>query len=78
MAFASIEEARTALGLTLDDMSDELGIVRQTYAKWEKNPEFMRIKDARRVSHLLAEHFEALFFSMMVNADSPDSSDVEQ
>lgn len=67
LEYKSIIDARTELGLTQQEMADELGVSRQTYSKMESNPEDMSIKEARIVCSLLGKKFEEIFFLSMVS-----------
>lgn len=69
--YESIADARNDLGLTQNDMADQLGITRQTYAKMEQHPEDMTIREARLVCSVLGRRFEDIFFGSMVNTNSP-------
>ena len=67
MTYETIEEARRSLGITQDDMAEELSITRQTYAKMEQNPENMTIRDARIICSILGKRFGEIFFTTLVN-----------
>ncbi len=67
MTYETIEEARRSLGITQDDMADELSITRQTYAKMEQNPENITIRDARTICSILGKRFGEIFFTTLVN-----------
>lgn len=66
MRYKTIQEARNELGITQSEMSDQLGITRQTYAKMEQNPENLTIKEARMICSVLGKRFEDIFFASMV------------
>ena len=70
MNYTTIRDARKDLGLTQDDMADNLGITRQTYAKMENDPGSMTIESARRVCSILGKRFSDIFFGQMVNGNS--------
>ena len=67
MNFKTIEEARKELGITISDMSEQLGVTRQTYSKMEQNPENLTIREARLICSILGKKFEDIFFTAMVN-----------
>jgi DNA-binding XRE family transcriptional regulator len=67
MKFKSIREAREELGFTQADMSDQLGVTRQTYAKMEQHPDKLTIKEARLICSILGKRCEDIFFDTMVN-----------
>lgn len=67
MTYETIEEARRSLGITQDDMAEELSITRQTYAKMEQNPENITIRDARIICSILGKRFGEIFFTTLVN-----------
>lgn len=70
MNYKSIADARNDLGLTQNDMADQLGVTRQTYAKMEQRPDEMTIREARLVCSILGRRFEDIFFGAMVNNNS--------
>lgn len=67
MAEITIAEARKQLGLTQEQVADQLGLTRQTYAKLEQNPEKLTIGQARQICSVLGRQYETLFFGRMVN-----------
>jgi DNA-binding XRE family transcriptional regulator len=67
MTYETIEDARRSLGITQDDMAEELSITRQTYAKMEQNPENITIRDARIICSILGKRFGEIFFTTLVN-----------
>lgn len=64
--FQSIKDARTELGLTQDDLADQLGITRQTYAKMESDPGNLTINEARTICAVLGKRCEDIFFATIV------------
>lgn len=72
MQCQTIEEARKSLSITQDDMADQLGITRPTYAKMERNPEIITIRDARLICSILGKGFGEILFSKLVNDNSPN------
>lgn len=70
MSYQTIEDARKELGLSQDDMASKLGIVRQTYAKLERNPENLTVGDARRICDILGKKLADIIFLSVVNLDS--------
>lgn len=75
MNYKSIREAREDMGLSMNDMADKLGIVRQTYAKMESNPDIMSVGEMRNVCSIIAEKFQEKIFMMMVNGIHPSEGD---
>lgn len=62
-----IADVRKDLGMSQDDMASELGIVRQTVAKYEREPESMTIQEARSLCAVLGKRYADLFFATLVN-----------
>lgn len=59
----TLEEARKDAGYTQQDMADELGISRATYASIEANPDRATVLQARRICQLLSRSYEHIFFA---------------
>lgn len=68
--YQSISQARNELGLTQQNMADELGIARQTYAKMEAEPENLTIREARLICAILGKRVRDIFFLGVVSENS--------
>lgn len=58
----TLERARKNVGLTQQDMADELGVSRPTYAKIEANPDTATVLQAKRICEVLSRPYERIFF----------------
>lgn len=58
----TLERARKDVGLTQQDMADELGVSRPTYAKIEANPDTATVLQAKRICEVLSRPYERIFF----------------
>lgn len=56
-------EARKAARYSQQDVADELGISRPTYAKMEQNPDIISIGDAKHLAQFLDVSVEEIFFA---------------
>ena len=54
--------ARISAGLSQKNVADEMGMHEQTYAKYEKHPELMSIKDAKLFSRIVHKDVSDIFF----------------
>lgn len=59
----TLREAREDAGFTQQEMADELGISRITYAGIESNPDKATVLQARRICQILSRPYERIFFS---------------
>ena len=50
----TMQQARALSGKTMREMACEMGVHENTYRRYEKNPETMTIKQARKFCDLLA------------------------
>lgn len=58
----TMKMARVGASLTQQEMADKMGIHVQTYAKMEKNPEDVSIKDANLFSEIVGISVSQIFF----------------
>ena len=58
----SLKSARALRNYTQQEMADLLGVHCNTYADWEKHPENVRIKDAKRIASVLELPVSAIFY----------------
>lgn len=72
LSYQTLEDARKEAGLTQDYMAAELGIVRQTYARMEKNPELMTIAQAKVVCQILGTSLSEIVWRVSANGGSPE------
>lgn len=62
MAKETLREAREKAGYSQQEMADELGVSRPTYANIEANPDKATVLQARRICQLLSRTYERIFF----------------
>lgn len=62
MSQLTLKEAREDAGFTQQEMADELGISRPTYAGIEGNPERATVLQAKRICEILSRPYERIFF----------------
>ncbi len=58
----TVRQARESVGMTQEDVADKLGIVRQTYAKFEEHPEKATIEQAKRICEVIGAEFGNVVF----------------
>lgn len=63
MADMTLKEAREGAGFTQQEVADELGISRPTYAGIEANPEKATVLQAKRICEILSRPYERIFFN---------------
>lgn len=63
----TLEDARRLAGFTQQQMADQLGCSRQTYAAIEQHPERATILQAKTICKMLARNYEQIFFGMSVS-----------
>ena len=59
----SLKEAREAKGVKAVAVAQHLGITRQTYAKYESNPQEMSVTHAQAVCDFLGVPVSEIFFA---------------
>ncbi len=59
----TLKEARLAKGIKACAVAEHLGITRQTYAKYEANPEAMSVMHAQAVCDFLGVPVSEIFFA---------------
>lgn len=57
-----LKEARKAARYSQQQVADELGMSRPTYARIEENPEMATIDDAKKLSNLFGVDVSEIFF----------------
>lgn len=62
MVNETLREAREEAGYSQQEMADELGVSRPTYAGIEANPDRATVLQARRICQLLSRSYERIFF----------------
>lgn len=62
MKVESLREAREKAGFSQQEMADELGVSRPTYASIEQNPDRATVLQARRICQILSRTYERIFF----------------
>ena len=60
---ATIRQHRILRDLSQTDMANRLGIARQSYAKYEANPDTLTIKRAKEIAEVLGVGFNDIIFS---------------
>lgn len=63
MDVKTVEEARTSVGITQEQMARHLHMSRQTYSQLEKSPEKMTIAQARTFCSVVGSKLEEIIFS---------------
>lgn len=63
----TLRDIRESAHLTQDDVANELGVSRPTYAKWESDTGSMTISQAKRVASILSSKFEDIFLSVIAS-----------
>lgn len=58
----TLKEAREAKGIKQNAVAEAIGVSRQTYAKYEANPESMTIAQARAVCNFIGGDIEFIAF----------------
>ena len=58
----SPRQARILCDLTQQDVADGLGVHRQTYMNWERNPDEMPVGKAKEFSKLVKRGVDEIFF----------------
>lgn len=58
----SPKQARLLCDLTQKDVAERLGVHRDTYLKWEKNPDNMPVGKARVFSSIVGVKMDQIFF----------------
>lgn len=59
----TLKDAREELGLTQQEMANELGVSRPTYAAIEANPDKATVLQAKRICEILSRPYERIFFA---------------
>ena len=59
----TLRHAREEAGFSQQEIADELGVTRQTYASIESNPDKATVLQARTICRLLSRNYERIFFS---------------
>lgn len=59
----TMKQARVGIGYTQQEMADKMGIHVQTYARMEKHPEDMTIKQAKSFSNIVGVPLSELSFA---------------
>lgn len=58
----TLKMARVGADLTQAEVADKLGINNNTYAKWEKDPGMISIRDAVRICKIVRRSFNEILF----------------
>ncbi|OAB35678.1 hypothetical protein PMSD_11740 [Paenibacillus macquariensis subsp. defensor] len=58
----TVRKARLISGFTQNEIAESLGVHVNTYMRWEKSPEDMSIKAAKKFSRVVKIGFEDIFF----------------
>lgn len=59
----TLKEARTSRGIKQNAVADAAGITRQTYAKYEEEPDSMTIGMAKRICEFIGCDISDIFFA---------------
>ena len=63
----TLKEARESRGIKQNTVADALNITRQTYAKYEANPQLMTIAQAEAACSFIGCDFNDVFFGAAVS-----------
>ena len=58
----TLKEARQEIGITQQEMADELGVSRPTYKAIEADPSRATIAQAKQICSVLSRSYETIFF----------------
>lgn len=58
----TLKEAREEKGIKINAIAGHLGITRQTYSKYEKNPSIMSIEQAKAACSFIGCNVSDIFF----------------
>ena len=59
----TVKQARQMMGLTQEQMAQEMGICRDTYRRIECNPESATIAQGRRIAEITHIAFDSIIFA---------------
>ena len=59
----SVKQARLLSDFTQKAVAEELGVHRQTFSKWELNPDEMPVGKAKEFSALVNRNVDEIFFN---------------
>ncbi|WP_353853090.1 helix-turn-helix transcriptional regulator [Dehalobacter restrictus] len=59
----SVKKARLLSELSQEQIAEKLNVHRQTYMKWEQNPDDMTVKKAKEFCVIVGIPFDEIFFS---------------
>ncbi len=59
----TVKQARRLAELTQKQVADRLGVHRQTYMKWEQNPENMPVGKAKIFAEIVGRKVDEIFFN---------------
>lgn len=59
----SVKQARLLSDLTQQAIAEKLGVHRQTYMRWELNPDEMPVGKAKEFSTIVKRNVDEIFFS---------------
>lgn len=62
MSLITMKMARIGAGMTQQEVADAMGIHVQTYARLEKNPEDISIRDSKRFAEIVARPWADISF----------------
>lgn len=61
----TLKQARLLSDLTQREVALKLGVHKQTYMKWEKNPDEIPVGTAKKVSLIFGRGVDEIFFNRM-------------
>ena len=74
---STLKEARTTRGLKQCVVAEHLGITRQTYSKYEKNPEKMTVDQAKAACDFIGCSVDEIFLSNEVSLTNKKGGDLD-
>lgn len=58
----TVKQARLLADLTQQKVAEKLGVHKQTYVKWERNPDEIPLGQARKFSKIVGRRVDEIFF----------------
>lgn len=59
----TVKQWRLAKGISQEQMANECGVHRNTYASWEDAPDDISVKNAKIIARVLGESVDSIFFN---------------
>lgn len=65
--YITMKQARVGVDLTQREVAERLGVHVQSYIKYEKDPDTMTLKNAKRFADIVGVDFDTLFLKNKSN-----------